>query len=482
MSKRRGSIPLSQHLLWGILLAAGIALRLVVTAAYSPALMLQRDTHTYLLLAVGAPSGGIRPLFYPWLLEGALAVHNLTVVAVTQHLLGILMAVATYALLRRLGVVEWLAALGSAPILLDAYQLNIEHYILAETVFQTLTFGVFAALVWWKRPPLWAAGLAGGLVALAGMTRFVGLVLIAPCLLYALIARIGWARAAALVAGFALPLAAITIASESDAGTSPGATQGFFLYGRVRSFADCRVVDVPERLRELCFSEPPEERGENFGFFSTSTEARRALRDDPDANAKLLEFSRRMIVGQPLGYVGAVVADLWRYFEPVAPPNKEPYARRWLFVTSLAEADPLPEIQELEGSPPPEADIRQRFHIAEGPAAFLRGYQRVVFLWGPLVALLVGLGAAGALFGRAGPSGGARVRAAAALATLMALALMLGAVMTTVYHFRYGLAVVPLLGPAGALGAAALTRRRAETRDAGAQRRAGPDASLPLTP
>jgi hypothetical protein len=45
------------------------------------------------------------------------------------------------------------------------------------------------------------------------------------------------------------------------------------------------------------------------------------------------------------------------------------------------------------------------------------------------------------------------------LFTLAALALLLGAVMTTVYHFRYVIAPLPLFGPAGALGAGLLTAK-----------------------
>ena len=51
-----------------------------------------------------------------------------------QHLVGLAMAVALYLMMRRHGVPRWLAAVATAPILLDAYQLQIEQTIMPDTV------------------------------------------------------------------------------------------------------------------------------------------------------------------------------------------------------------------------------------------------------------------------------------------------------------------------------------------------------------
>ena len=55
-----------------------------------------------------------------------------------QHLLGLGMAVAIYLLLLRRGVPRWLAALATAPVLLDAYQLQIEQNVMPDVMFEAL--------------------------------------------------------------------------------------------------------------------------------------------------------------------------------------------------------------------------------------------------------------------------------------------------------------------------------------------------------
>ena len=44
------------------------------------------------------------------------------------------------------------AVAGAAPVLLDAYQLNVEQYLLGEALFEFLILGAFVAMLWWKRP------------------------------------------------------------------------------------------------------------------------------------------------------------------------------------------------------------------------------------------------------------------------------------------------------------------------------------------
>ena len=52
-----------------------------------------------------------------------------------QRLLGLAMAVALYAVLVRRGAARWLAALAVAPVLLDAYQLQMEQMIMPDVWF-----------------------------------------------------------------------------------------------------------------------------------------------------------------------------------------------------------------------------------------------------------------------------------------------------------------------------------------------------------
>src|SRR5262249_41248906 len=110
--------PLARrHWLFTALLTLGLVLRILTQIAYRPAL-LYIDSTKYLL---GAYPGGDPP-GYQLALKPLLALFNLSAIAAIQHLLGLGMAVALYLVLLRRGVPRWLAALATAPVLLDAYQ------------------------------------------------------------------------------------------------------------------------------------------------------------------------------------------------------------------------------------------------------------------------------------------------------------------------------------------------------------------------
>src|SRR5205807_6875970 len=104
--------------------------------------------------------------------------------------------------LRRLGIGVWGATIGAAPILLDAYRMNIEQFIMAETLFGALLVGAIVLIVWPKRPGLVACAAAGALLAGATLTREVGIVLIVPVLLYLLGRRAGVLRTGAAAVAF----------------------------------------------------------------------------------------------------------------------------------------------------------------------------------------------------------------------------------------------------------------------------------------
>ena len=146
---------LRRHWLAAVLLAAGLVLRVLAQFAYRPALF-YIDTTRYLYN--DAP--GMDPVGYKGPLRAILAVANFDAVAAVQHLLGLAMAVVLYLLLLRRGVPRWLAALAIAPVLLDAYQLQIEQTIMPDIWFEALIVAGLAILLW--RP---AAGLAAAVAA-----------------------------------------------------------------------------------------------------------------------------------------------------------------------------------------------------------------------------------------------------------------------------------------------------------------------------
>jgi hypothetical protein len=349
------------------------------------------------------------------------------------------MAVMLYLLLRRLGVHPVVAALGVAPVLLDGYQLDIEHQLLSEAFFQLFIVSALVLLAWNRRPNLPAAAATGALIGLASLIRFVGLAAIVAALLYALVRRVGWVRVVTILVAFLVPLAAYGLWFRSVSG-SFGITNrnGFYLYGRVVSFADCREVPVPQDLQVFC----PRGRPGVGGLFTSGLP--RSIRRDPSYNAKAMAFAKRMIRAKPAAYAGAVLSDFLKYFGPGTPQERDSYAGMWRVQEELTARD--------QRRIPP--GITTTFRIDRPLAVFLHGYQGVVWVNGPLLAVLLLMGLIGGAVGWA-KRRGRSLAPEAWLFTLAALGLLLFPPVFAVYHFRYVLPVLPLVGCAGALGAAA---------------------------
>ncbi|HEY1346355.1 MAG TPA: hypothetical protein VGF54_15315, partial [Streptosporangiaceae bacterium] len=139
----QAAVAVRRHWLVSALLAAGLVLRVLAVAAYHPALIYV-DTLKYLYGA----SPGSEPLGYTVLLRLMLLAGDLGSVAVVQHLLGLAMAVILYAVLLRRGAGRWLAALAVAPVLLDAYQIQMEQTIMPDVWFEAMIVAALAVLLW----------------------------------------------------------------------------------------------------------------------------------------------------------------------------------------------------------------------------------------------------------------------------------------------------------------------------------------------
>ena len=134
------------HWPFALVLSAGLALRVLTEVAYRPAL-LYIDSAKYL---VG--SSGTAPEGYQVLLRLLDPVGGLALVAAVQHAFGLAMAIALYALLLRRGVPRWAATLAAAPVLLDAYQLQLEQTIMPDVLFETMIAAGLMLLLWPMRP------------------------------------------------------------------------------------------------------------------------------------------------------------------------------------------------------------------------------------------------------------------------------------------------------------------------------------------
>jgi hypothetical protein len=235
------------HWLISVLLAAGLLLRAASALAYRPALIYV-DTLKYLYGA----SPGADPLGYRAVL---VAIGNLSAVALLQHLLGVVMAAGIYAVLLRRGAARWLAALAAAPVLLDAYQLQLEQMIMPDVWFEALTVAALAVLLW--RPALTVpfAIAAGLILGISATVAALGQALIAPALVYVLAAAGGWRRAVelaiALGVAFALPILCYCSVGYVQTGHF-WLARGQSNSGRLAGAADCATLRLPADVRPLC--------------------------------------------------------------------------------------------------------------------------------------------------------------------------------------------------------------------------------------
>lgn len=444
------------------LIALGLAalLRIIVSIAYRPALFFFGDSYTYLRTARHFVPSITRPDGYPLFLKIVHPFGHLLAVSIVQHLIGLALGVAVYALVRRLGVRTFGAILATLPVLFDAYQLNIEHSIMAETLFQALLVGAILLLAWRDRPPLyWVAG-AGLALSGATLTRTIGLPLILPFVGYMLLRGMGPRRAGVLLAAFAVPLLAYAAWYQSFFGTFALSNfDGSFLYGRVGQFADCSRFQVKSYERVLCDPRPASIRpGTNYYVWSTRSPRRHFHpprgQDKDDA---LQSFALRAIFNQPGDYARIVGGDLLHYFAPGrwTGPRDEP-VRVWQFHPSTREM-----LIAINGRPLTRPG--QQISVSRPFALMAAGYQRGVFTYGPLIALALLLGLIGSR--RAPGLRDRRISAESLLFTSSALIVLLVPTMTVMFDYRYLLPALPLIGPAGVLGANVLSRRAAALLD-----------------
>lgn len=454
--RRRLRKAAGRHRLFLAVLGAGAILRIVTQIAYRPALLFI-DSYAYLRnLHILRPTR-IQPIGYDIVLRPVLSVGNLAVVAALQHALGLGMGIAIYAILLRLGARRWVSALAAVPVLLDAYQLQIEQNILSEPVFEALVLGAIVLLLWKRRPiavPVLA--VAGLLLGMATTVRVVGVVLVVPAVVFALVAgSSGWKRltgAAAMALAFAVPVGIYVTYYRVETG-KVGINRGDvdLLYGRAATIVDCRGLDLPRYERVLCPKEPLAHR------LGTDAYAHHSPYPDlvvvpkgKNLDTVLRDFARRVFEHQPLDFARAVGTDFAKGFSwPRGTFAGDVPLEWWQFQSGYPrfEGGDAAATIGLQGGGGPT--------VVEPLGSFLRGYQSSVgYTPGPLLALAFLAGLAGAAgVGRARRSG---LRAACALPTASGILLLVGADLF-LFSWRYQLPVLVLAPLGGALGVTALT-------------------------
>lgn len=475
---------LRRHWLLFVLLAGGVTLRVLVWLAYEPAL-LYIDSFRYLDNLDALRPTDLNPLGYTVVLKVLFAFGGLAFVQAVQHVVGVLLAVSLYALTLRYTSRRWIGALVAAPVLLDAYQLQVEALVMSEIWFQALVVGALWALLGRGEPTWWRAGVAGLLIGFAVVTRTIGFTLVVPMAVYLVLAggawrsKAGWKRIGVRGAAGALGVVAVLLPysayfySQAGYWGLTGAT-GNVLYGRTASIADCSELPADDAgLQLFCPDEPVAER-QGIDYYTHFVYGNPdwppgGLPDERTKEELANQFAKEVVLNQPVDFVGSILRDFAKNFDPIKRTHHNDVpVERWHFQLTY----PYYNI----GDSTLEA-YNATTYAYDGvlPAAntdltsFLRGYQLGGgYTWGPLLAVFALLGLFGAAgVGRARRSG---LRSAAFLATGSGLIILLGAA-SFEFSWRYQLPALVLLPLGGALGLAAILGARAESVGAATGRR-----------
>jgi 4-amino-4-deoxy-L-arabinose transferase-like glycosyltransferase len=443
-----------------------MALRIAAAASAWPVTTTLADSGAYARYAMTNPLADPQhPAGYSALLAvvGVFS-RQVAVVTILQHLLGIGAALLFYGAVTRLTGSRWAGLVPAAVVLLNADIVFLEQNVLSETFFlAALAAALYGAVraceapnPWWR----WPAASAT-LVALSTVIRPAALFLLPVIVLAIWLAdprplRVRWRAplgAAAVGAVLVALYASANLASNGRFEVGPA--QGWHLYGRVATFADCTQFTPPAGTKGLCERTPASKRpnGQFYMYDGSSPLARvfgpNAWRKHDD---DLRAFATQTILHQPLWYAKTMWRDVKTYFAPnvQAGPHLDgelDWSRADLAGTALP--DSTAQVMESFFDP---------FHprASSGTVGFLHGYQRIFRFGATLLVITSVLTAIGLLVGPR------RSRVGVLLFGIGGLALLVAPVLSVFYVARY---MVPIAAPIAAAAAiTALTLRRLDVQ------------------
>lgn len=452
-TRRRVGPILRRHWLFAAFVVAAVGLRIVVMIAYWPGLELFTDSYDYLSLAHTVVPGTWHPLGYPLFLVPLSLTGQLGLVVVVQHLMGLAMGFMVYGLVQRLGARRSLAALAALPVLLDAYELSLEQFILAETLTSFLLLGGLVVLFWRDTVGARRGATVGLLLAAATLTRTSILPVMVVVGLYLLLrsrrALLTYVAVAAVVLG---SYGGWYAAAHGSFGFDDWT--GIYLYGRVAPFATCDYALARGEAR-LCPAQPVSERTKNGEFYSDDRGSplwAPGVGSRHQRNLLGERFAIAVIEHQPAAYLSAVLADTWHYFTPGRWMTSDRIdMQRWRFPSP--HIDPTRDAYHIYFAN--QGFDRRRITPSPDPALMgpLRTYQSIFYTPGPafLACLIGALAVAVGLVRRR--SGRRPARWACLVFATTAFLLVLGPSLIWGFSYRYGLPLLVVCPPAGAVAA-----------------------------
>jgi hypothetical protein len=421
------------------------------------------DSFSYVTAAVTMTLDPTRPSGYSVYLRVLEPLHSYALVTISQHLMGLLVAVMIYALARyRFKVPAWIAVLFSLPVLYDGFEIQLEHLIMADTLFLFLAMAAVTLVLWSPRPS-WRVCLAAGvLLGLSATVRATGLPLLAVFAVYLIIRflpgmrRRGWRGWRELVVGvaacgiaFAVPVAAYEGWYDLQHGQfAMTESTGVFLYSRVMTFADCSRMQLPTDLLPLCTTVPPAERPIAQAYIWTPASPLDRFpipKFSPLPNRLAEQFAIKAIEAQPLDYARVVFDDTWRAFawNRAVFPNGATYDEYLFGYHSLA----IPE--HAYGGYKSTAAYYVRGNpqtaVVDPFATAIRLYERYIWLPGTVYGLILIVGLAGIVLAWR------RIGGEALLPWACSVALVVAPAATAEFDYRYVLTATPFACLAAAL-------------------------------
>ncbi|MFD0851108.1 hypothetical protein ACFQ07_02675 [Actinomadura adrarensis] len=432
-----------RHVPFLVALLGGVAVRWTVMLGYPGVLWFTGDSYFYLGRALRSSPSPSKTLGYSFFLDALEAAHSLALVAGLQHAMGLAVAVMVYVLLCRAGLPAWLAALFTLPVLYDAYQVQLEHLLMSEALF-TFLIAASLALLLWRTPAWWMLVAAGLLLGYAVLVRSAGAPLIPVVFVVLLLRRGGWRHAPLFGAAAAVPLLAYMAWFHGTHGTYGLTTSdGIYLWGRTAPFAECAEMKPPSHMEGLCLTPELRAKGEAPGRLIWTSEAPpRVVFGNvvgEEANRVLREFAIRAMVAQPGAYLGAIGDGVGMAFSPERFPHPTASTealyhfsdRRQLLPAGKSYAggvSVLSDAVQYEGS-------HEVSRVVQPYADRMIAYQERVYLPGPLLGVLFGVGAVGVL--------AARDRRAALMVWGGAVVLLVFPIASADFDYRYVLPTVP---------------------------------------
>ena len=438
--------------LFALALAAGAVVRLVAVLGYPGALWFQGDTYVYIGAALRLQPNLSKSTGYSIFLKVLEPFHSFTLVTIVQHLMGLAMAWMLYALLRRARVRSWIAALATVPILFNGFEIQLEHLVMADTLFEFLMFTAATVLLWHRRPSWIRVLIAGLLTGYAVTVWSGGLAVPVIFFLFVIWRRLGWRQLAAIVVGCAVPILGYAIWFHSWYGNfAMTNSEGFYLYGRVSSFANCAKIDPPADLRYLCIKTPIADRAPP-GSLVWHLKQVHEVPGGPvsiTGNKALRDFAVDAIEAQPVSYAHAIVKGMvlsvdWKRYDYPSYGTVYDY----YFHTKAIWVPP--DHTWVKGGNATH-DIRAYGRQGLGRVIkpfdqLMSGYQRVFYLYGPLfgLILLIGLGSLVRVYRRNGRFRLGRWRdGPSKMPWVCAVVLLVFPIMVADFDYRYVLPVVP---------------------------------------